>query len=134
MYFAIQLPAVFTNQELDQMKNLIIILVLCFFSWPVVAGNEQIQAEIDHLIKYIQGSDCKFIRNGKAHTPDEAIEHILKKYDHFKPKIKTTEDFIEFCASRSILSNQPYKIGCPDQELVESRNWFLKELNRFRNK
>jgi len=123
-----------TPRDLIKMKNIIIIWVLCFFAWSAIAGDEQMQAEIDHLITYIQNSNCKFIRNGKAHTPDEAIEHILKKYDHFEDKIKTTEDFIDFCASKSILSKKPYKIGCPDQELVESKHWFLEELKRFRDK
>lgn len=116
------------------MKKIIIILLLCLLSWPAIAGDEQMQVEIDHLLTYIQNSNCNFIRNGKAHTPDEAIEHILKKYDHFEDKIKTTEDFIDFCASKSILSKKPYKIGCPDQELVESKHWFLEELKRFRDK
>ncbi len=115
------------------MKNLIIIFVLCVFPLPAVAGNGQLQAEIDHLITYIQNADCKFIRNGKAHTPDEAVEHILKKYDHFKAKINSTEEFIEFCATKSILSDQPYKIGCPNRELVESEHWLLKELKKYRN-
>lgn len=109
-------------------------MLLCLLAWPAHAGNEKLQAEIDHLIKYVQSSECKFIRNGKAHTPDEAIEHILNKYDHFEDRIKTAEDFIEYCASKSILSKQPYKIGCPGQEVVESRRWFLEELGRFRNK
>ena len=126
-----------SNQDVTpnftKMKNIIIIFVLCFFAWPAIAGHEELPAEIDHLIGYIKNSNCSFIRNGKAHTPDEAIEHILKKYDHFKAKIKTTEEFIEFCATKSILSSQLYKIGCPDQEWVESKQWFLEELKRFRN-
>ena len=120
--------------NLMEMKNIFIILVFCFLALPAAAGDAQLQAEIDHLIKYVQSSNCKFIRNGKAHTPDEAIEHILKKYGHFEDRIKTTEDFIEYCASKSILSKQPYKIGCPGQEVVDSRRWFLEELERFRDK
>jgi len=115
------------------MKNIIIIFVLCFYALPAIAGDEQLQSGIDHLITYIQNSNCKFIRNGKAHTPDEALKPILKKYDHFKAKIKTAEDFIDLCATKSILSHQPYKIGCPGQEWVESKHWLLKELKGFRN-
>lgn len=100
---------------------------------PAVADNAEMQSEIDHLIRYIQNSNCVFIRNGKAHSADEAIGHILKKYDHFKSKIKTTEDFIDYCASKSLLSNQPYKIDCPGQDVVESKSWFLDELKRFRS-
>jgi hypothetical protein len=115
------------------MKNIIIIFVLFVFTLPAIADNEQMQSEIDHLIRYIQNSNCKFIRNSKAHTPDEAIEHILKKYDHFKARINTTEEFIELCATKSILSNRPYQIGCPDRGLVESKRWLRMELKRIRN-
>ena len=115
------------------MKNLIIIFVLCVFPWPAVAGDEQMRLEIDHLLTYIQNADCQFIRNGKAHSPDEAVEHILKKYNHFKAKINSTEEFIEFCATKSVLSDQPYKLGCPNQKLVESKLWLLKELSKYRN-
>jgi len=115
------------------MKKIVLVLVLSFFALSAVADDQQMQSEIDHLIKYIQNSSCKFIRNGKAHSPDDAIQHILKKYDHFKSKIQTTEGFIDFCASKSMISNQPYKISCPGQEWVESKYWLRKELNRFRN-
>ena len=115
------------------MKSIFFIFVLCFLALPAAAGDVQLQAEIDHLMEYVKGSDCKFIRNSKAHSPEEAIEHILKKCDHFEDRIKTAEDFIEYCASKSILGRQPYKIGCPGREVVESKDWFLEELQRFRN-
>ena len=115
------------------MEKIIITLVLCFFACPVVAGDEQVQSEIDHLMNYIQNSNCKFIRNGEAYRSEKALKHILKKYDHFKAQIKTAEEFIDLCATKSILSNQLYKIECPDQEWVESKYWLLEELKRFRN-
>jgi len=92
------------------------------------------QREIDHLINHVQHSGCKFIRNGKEHTPEEAAQHILNKYDHFKDKITNTEEFIAFCATKSILTNQPYKMRCPGQNLVESKDWLLMELRRFRGR
>lgn len=116
------------------MKKVIIISILCLFTLPAVAGDEHLKTEIDHLIQTIQNSDCAFIRNGKTHNSAEAIEHILKKYDHFRDKIKTTEDFIDYCASKSLLSNKPYKIGCAGRERVDSRAWFMEELRRFRNR
>lgn len=115
------------------MKNIIIIFVLFVLTLPAIADDEQMQSEIDHLITYIQNSNCQFIRNGKAHTPDEAIQHILKKYDHFKARINATEEFIELCATKSILSKQLYQIGCPDRKLVESKPWLLMKLKRIRN-
>ena len=115
------------------MKKIAICLVFSLFSWLAVAGEVQLHAEIDHLIKTIENSNCAFIRNGRAHSAEEAVGHILKKYEHFKDKIKTTEDFIDYCASKSMLSDQPYQIGCQGEDVVESKIWFLKELERFRN-
>lgn len=120
------------NSKVQKMKKIIILGILCCIAWPAIAGNEHLQAEIDHLIQTIQNSDCTFIRNGKAHSSREASEHILKKYDHFKDKIKTTEDFIDYSASKSLMSKRPYQIKCPGQDVVESRYWFLQELRRLR--
>ena len=116
------------------MKKIITILILCLIAWSTAAGDPNLQSEIDHLINYVRESDCEFIRNGIAHTSEEAIEHILRKYDHFKDKIKTAEDFIDYCASKSLLSKKPYKIGCPEKESVDSKYWFLEELQRFRKR
>jgi hypothetical protein len=116
-----------------KMKKIVIILVIIFFAWPIMGSDTNMQAEIEHLIKTVHNSNCAFIRNDKIHSADEAVEHILKKYDHFKAKIKTTEDFIDYCASESILSRQPYQIFCPDQDVVSSRLWFLEALKRFRD-
>lgn len=121
------------TSTLKKIEKASVFLLVCLLALPVVAGDEHLQAEIDHLIQTIQNSDCAFIRNGKAHSSGDAIEHILKKYDHFKDKIKTSEDFIDYCASKSLISNRPYQIKCPGQDVIESRLWFLQELKQFRN-
>ena len=119
--------------NLRKIARTIVVLLVGLLPLPLAAGHEQLQAEIDHLIQTIQNSHCAFIRNGETHSSAEAIEHILKKYEHFKDRIQTTEEFIEYCASKSLLSKQPYQIKCPDQDTVESRLWFLEELKQFRN-
>ena len=53
-------------------------------------------------------------------------------YDYFKDRIDTAERFIDLCAARSTVSNRPYKISCPGKPVLESREWLLRELNRFR--
>jgi hypothetical protein len=119
--------------ELDKRKKVLFFLLI--LSYPLLANGEegQMHSEIDHLISYIGESSCTFIRNGQEYSPEEAVEHILNKYRYFGDGIKTTEEFISSCATRSSLTKQPYKISCSGQETVESRNWLILELKRFRS-
>jgi hypothetical protein len=127
------LPAgLFAAERFYGVKKILTVVSLCIILFFTVAEAGQMQLEINHLIDYVQDSGCTFIRNGKEHTPEEAAQHILKKYDHFKDKITSTEAFIAFCATKSILTNQPYKMRCPGQNIVESQDWLLMELRRFR--
>ena len=115
------------------MKKILTVLPLCVFLFFTIAEAEQMQLEIDHLMSHIRDSGCKFIRNGKEHTPEEAAQHILNKYDHFKDKITNTEEFIAFCATKSMITNRPYEMRCPGQNPVASKDWLLMELRRFRS-
>ncbi len=117
------------------MKNSIIIILAAFILPSFSSSsNTQMQMEIDHLIGYIQSSECIFIRNGKDYNPDEAIEHIKRKYEYFQGRIDSTEKFIELCATKSTVSNKPYLINCREEEVVECGIWLLRELKRFRLK
>jgi len=109
-----------------------LILFLVLLPLPVGAGDDPVQAEIDHLIDFIVVSPCRFIRNGREHAAKEALPHIMNKYEYFKEEIDSAEVFIDRCASKSILSGQPYRVRCPGREPMETRTWLLKELQRFR--
>jgi hypothetical protein len=115
-------------------KQASIYLLISFFFIQTLAWANPLQSEIRHLTHYIETASCTFIRNGKDHTPEEAVAHILKKYDYFKEKIDTAEEFIEYCASKSTISHKPYLIKCPGMKNVEARIWLTDELIRFRNK
>ena len=88
--------------------------------------------EIDHLITYVGNSNCTFIRNGDSHKAAEAVEHMQKKYDYFRKKVTSAEQFIELSASKSLLTGKPYWIECPDSDKQYSRTWLLNELARYR--
>lgn len=91
------------------------------------------KAEVDHLIAFVTGSSCQFKRNFSYHTGKDAADHINKKYNHFKDEIKTTEDFIRFSATKSLLTSKVYKIKCEGNELLETSVWLQTELEAFRN-
>jgi hypothetical protein len=90
-------------------------------------------SEIDHLIEYIESSDCTFIRNEKVHDNQNASDHIQKKYAHTKRWIKSTEDFIKYAATESSMSGRPYYVKC-DGIRIPTAQWLTEELARFRNK
>ena len=90
-------------------------------------------SEIDHLIHYLETSNCTFIRNAKTHNSQDASEHIQKKYAHTKRWIKSTEDFIKYAATESSMSGRPYYVEC-DGVKTPTAQWLTEELARFRNK
>jgi len=97
-------------------------------------GQERLNKEVRHLIQFVTESGCDFIRNGKTHTPAQAVEHINKKYAYFEAEIDSAEKFIELSATQSTLTGQKYTIRCPGQPVLESRAWLLRELDTFRKK
>ncbi len=118
-----------------QMK--ILSLLFMFLTLPysidrAYADSVSVSSEIDHLIAYVTASDCSFIRNGSVHPTSEAVEHMKKKYQYFKKKINSAEQFIELSASKSTMSGKPYFIKCPGAKQKQSRIWLLEELHHYR--
>ncbi|MFC1515263.1 DUF5329 family protein [Thermodesulfobacteriota bacterium] len=116
------------------MKKTLIFFFFLALPVTLLAETRQKQVEIDHLLKYIQGSGCTFIRNGKEFDPEATVQHIMGKYNYFKNEIESAERFIELCASKSIVTNTSYKISCSGEPPVESKAWLLQELSKFRKR
>lgn len=108
-------------------KTLILILVLIAVS--AIADTQQ---EIDHLLNFVANTSCKYDRNGTIHDGPEARDHINIKYQHYRKKVKSTEDFINYSATKSLMSGKKYKIHCPGSEAVFASDWLLDELKAFR--
>jgi hypothetical protein len=110
--------------------TLVVMLSLCLFliPFPSYAGMD---AEIEHLLNYIETADCTFNRNGTIHDNRDAAAHIRKKYANTKRWIKTTEDFIRYAATKSSITGRPYQVICDGVE-TPTADWLAKELDRFR--
>ncbi|MCI5168748.1 MAG: hypothetical protein D3903_22300, partial [Candidatus Electrothrix sp. GM3_4] len=76
------------------------------------------QAEVAHLLQFVRNSTCRINRNNSLHSGQEAASHIQKKYDYFKKKIKTTEQFIKYSATKSTMSGQYYNVICDGQKPI----------------
>jgi hypothetical protein len=97
------------------------------------AETEPLAKTIDYLIAKVEKTDdVKFIRNGDEHTGKEAAEHMRRKYNHFKKEIKTSEDFIAKCASKSELSGKPYMTKKADGSTVKCEDWMKSLLEEHR--
>lgn len=107
-----------------------VILVFAFMSTNVSSSP---QKEIDHLLQFVSITSCQYERNGTFHNGSEAVEHINKKYNYFKSKIDTAEDFIKYSATKSKMSGNYYRIHCNSHKPVNSQDWLLTELNNYRS-
>ena len=111
--------------------SLLAILALCAFPNKIVAGDS-LEQTINYLLGYIDKSDATFIRNGRMHTPQEAVNHIKAKYEHFKNEIKTPEDFIRLAASKSLLTGKPYLVRAPNGKEMRLDVWLTDALKEYR--
>jgi hypothetical protein len=88
--------------------------------------------EIDHLLQYVAASSCTFVRNGSEYPADKAREHLAGKYRFAASRISSAEDFIQYLATKSSLSGEPYHVKCGKADAL-SGAWLTAELNRYRS-
>ncbi len=94
--------------------------------------SEDTPQTIEFLISAVAGSNLTFIRNGECHSCEEAARHIRDKYDYFRSKIETPEKFIHLCASKSLLSGEPYLV-ITAQGKVPVEKWLQQILAEHKN-
>ncbi len=95
-------------------------------------SEPDLHTTIAYLMQYIAASNYTFIRNGKEHHIDEAVDHVKRKYDYFEDDIHTAEDFIRLCASESTMTGNPYMVKNPEGELIPTRQWLTAALENYR--
>ena len=110
----------------------LVALIFLAFSTTQLSAAESLDESINYLLDYVAKSDAAFIRNGQTHTPQEAVNHIKAKYEHFKKEIKTPEDFIRLSASKSLLSGQPYLVRTPAGKEMHLDTWLTEALKQHR--
>ena len=112
--------------------RLVVALVLLSMSAEQMFAAESLDESINYLLDYVGKSDATFIRNGQTHTPQEAVNHIKAKYEHFKSEIKTPEDFIRLAASKSLLTGKPYLVRTPNGKEMRLDVWLTDALKEYR--
>jgi hypothetical protein len=110
-------------------------LVIMAIVTTVYAQDPVEVRKIEYLLTRLETmKDVKLIRNGKEYNAKEATEHLRMKWKKGGNRIKTVEDFIELCASRSYITGQPYKIRFPNGETEDAAAVLRKLFKESENK
>jgi hypothetical protein len=121
-------------------KDIFSFSLVCLLVWGLTAfadtesQENNLSETINYLLSFVENSDCIFIRNDKEHTAGDAVVHIRRKYEHFKNKIRTPEDFIRLTATKSLLTDKPYSVKLKDGRIISSEVWLLEALEAYRVK
>ncbi|MBA7848304.1 YfeK family protein [Klebsiella sp. RHBSTW-00465] len=97
------------------MKNILCAVMALFLTLPAFAKlnayqEERINAMLDALG---QKKDLILVRNGDAHTCEEAVSHLRLKLGNTRNRIDTAEQFIDKVASSSSITGKPYIVRIP---------------------
>jgi hypothetical protein len=109
------------------------------FASPVLSAqlSPAQKSEIEHLLSYMEQSDCQFCRNGTWYDDTKKVrQHVELKYGYFvkKGQINSTEDFIKLSASKSEMSGKPYLVKNSNDSPMLLSKWLSDELERYRKK
>lgn len=112
-----------------------IISILGFLFFAAVAAAAPANSEIEALLGYLKALDgAVFIRNGTEHSAVDAEAHLRMKWQKQSDKIKSAEDFIALCGSKSSVSGQRYQIRFKDGQLRYSDDVLAEWLGEIRKK
>ncbi|RZI96526.1 MAG: hypothetical protein EOP78_04235 [Variovorax sp.] len=112
------------------------LLALCLVAMSLAhaAPPPEEQKLIATLIQRVEAMNgMKFVRNGSEYSSVEAAKHMRAKYDHFKDKIGTADEFITRCASRSEMTGAAYKIKTADGKEHDANAFLTQELRKVRS-
>ena len=107
-------------------------VALALVSSLVLATPDDVaQHEIDHLLEFVAASNCTFVRNGQSYPARDARDHLAMKYSFTKFRLSTADEFVQYLATGSSTSGEPYSVICNKKERPAGP-WLAEELRRFR--
>jgi hypothetical protein len=107
-------------------------LLLFLLSAALVCAATSDQ-EIETLLGKLGRLDgAVFIRNGSEHSATDAEAHLRMKWGKLKDRVRTAEDFITLCATKSSMSGQRYEIRLKDGSRIFADDYLRAELQQLR--
>jgi hypothetical protein len=116
------------------MKSILVasFVVLALFPGVVKAQDNIEKKKIEFLISSVENlKGAKFIRNGTEYDGKQAVEHLRTKLQIAGGRVRTADDFIRLCASKSFISGKPYMIRSSDGKTMSSEQYFREKLKEF---
>ncbi len=108
---------------------LLLSMLFAAFAYAAPLTEQQKIDALIHSVEVLPGA--QFIRNGSTYDGKAAADHLRTKRNYAGDRIKTAEDFIDCCASKSSMSGQPYQIRFANGKTVDAAAFFHAELKRL---
>jgi hypothetical protein len=87
--------------------------------------------KIDKLIAYVEVTEAKFVRNGAEYSGVDAAKHLRMKREKAGKKITTARQFIDYLASKSSMSGEPYLMKFKNGTTLPVRDILYHQLKKL---
>ncbi len=111
---------------------LLFLAVFCFGAPAARALDAQARDEIEYLLRQVESSDSRFIRNGTEYSAKEGAAHLRDKLKGAGDRIKTADDFVAGAATKSMISGQPYLMKPAGGAPIPVGPWLKERLTKYR--
>ena len=113
-----------------QLPLFIFAIIALFATMPMTAQarDNHEQERIDRIIHMVEVADVLFIRNGKSYSPDIASSHLRRKLFFAGSRIKTSDEFLHYIATKSFKSGKPYYVKLKNGVTMTAFEWITSKL------
>ena len=112
--------------------SFLLLFILLLLPAEVPARDAREQSRIDYLFASLASlKGAVFIRNGSEYDAAKAQDHLKQKLNYAGDRVKTAEQFIEYCATQSSMSHKPYQIRFADGTVTDTAPFFTAKLKEF---
>lgn len=107
-------------------------MLLSLISGYAYAQDSSEAAKIRYLIGSVEAlQGVTFLRNGGEYDARKAAAHLRLKLKTAGNRVKTAEDFIRLCGSKSSVSGEAYRMRFPDGTTMYAEAFFRERLKTF---
>jgi hypothetical protein len=109
------------------------LVAMCAVGTALATPGPTEQKLIDQLIHDVRGmGNTVFVRNGMEYTAQEAADHLHEKFIYFRDEIKSADDFIRLCATKSEITGLAYHVRDAAGVMHESAAYLSAHLAQLR--